>query len=74
MESASDDSGWARIGIVGQRIRNQSSFDSRNYGYAKLSKLIEASDLFEIRDAGTPDMAVRDPRGGWRRLPDERTP
>ena len=64
VESAADDSGWARIGTVGQRINNQSSFDSRNYGYAKLSKLIEASDLFEIRDAGSPDMAVRDPRAG----------
>jgi uncharacterized protein (TIGR00288 family) len=62
VDSASDDSGWARIGTVGQRISNQSSFDSRNYGYAKLSKLIEATDLFEIRDAGTPNMAVRDPR------------
>ncbi len=62
VESASDDSGWARIGTVGQRISNQSSFDSRNYGYAKLSKLIEATDLFDIRDAGTPNMAVRDPR------------
>ncbi len=64
VESAADESGWARIGTVGQRISNQSSFDSRNYGYAKLSKLIEATDLFEIRDAGGPDMAVRDPRAG----------
>lgn len=64
VESAADDSGWAKIGTVGQRISNQSSFDSRNYGYAKLSKLIEASELFEIRDAGSPDMAVRDPRAG----------
>ncbi len=62
VESAADDSGWAKIGTVGQRISNQSSFDSRNYGYAKLSKLIEATDLFEIRDIGGPDMAVRDPR------------
>ncbi|MGG5258171.1 NYN domain-containing protein [Phycicoccus avicenniae] len=64
VESASDETGWARIGTVGQRIARQSSFDSRNYGYAKLSKLIEASDLFEVRDAGTPDMAMRDPRAG----------
>jgi uncharacterized protein (TIGR00288 family) len=62
VESASDETGWAKIGTVGQRIARQSSFDSRNYGYAKLSKLIEASDLFEVRDAGTPDMAMRDPR------------
>ncbi|NHA67953.1 NYN domain-containing protein [Phycicoccus flavus] len=64
IDSASDDDGWARIGTVGQRINNQSSFDSRNYGYAKLSKLIEATDLFEIRDIGTPDMTVRDPKAG----------
>lgn len=64
VESAADESGWAKIGTVGQRISNQSSFDSRNYGYAKLSRLIEATDLFEVRDVGTPDMAVRDPRAG----------
>ncbi|MBM6403259.1 OST-HTH/LOTUS domain-containing protein [Phycicoccus sp. CSK15P-2] len=64
VDSASDDSGWAKIGTVGQRISNQSSFDARNYGYAKLSKLIETTDLFEIRDPGTPDMAVRDPHAG----------
>ncbi|WP_239111792.1 NYN domain-containing protein [Phycicoccus sonneratiae] len=62
VDSASDETGWAKIGTVGQRIARQSSFDSRNYGYAKLSRLIEASDLFEVRDAGTPDMAMRDPR------------
>ncbi|MGL5865985.1 MAG: NYN domain-containing protein [Dermatophilaceae bacterium] len=59
VSSAADEVGWARIGPVAQRISNQSSFDSRNYGYAKLSKLLEASDLFEVRGAGTPDMALR---------------
>ena len=63
VEGAADDDGWARIGTVGQRISNQSSFDPRNYGYAKLSKLLEATDLFEIRDAGGPTMAVRSRRG-----------
>ena len=57
-----DDEGWARVGTVGQRISNQSSFDPRNYGYAKLSKLLEATDLFELRDIGGPGMAVRDRR------------
>ncbi|MGL5910508.1 MAG: NYN domain-containing protein, partial [Phycicoccus sp.] len=32
VSSAADESGWARIGPVAQRISNQSSFDSRNYG------------------------------------------
>jgi uncharacterized protein (TIGR00288 family) len=63
VEGAADDSGWARVGTVGNHISNQSSFDPRNYGYAKLSKLLEATDLFDIRDAGGPNMAVRDRRG-----------
>ncbi len=63
VEGAADDSGWARVGTVGNHISNQSSFDPRNYGYAKLSRLLEATDLFDIRDAGGPNMAVRDRRG-----------
>ncbi len=62
VESAADDAGWALVGTVGNRISNQSSFDSRNYGYAKLSKLLEATDLFEIKDSGASGMAVRDRR------------
>jgi uncharacterized protein (TIGR00288 family) len=62
VEGAADDAGWARVSTVGQRISNQSSFDARNYGYAKLSKLLEATDLFELRDVGGPGMAVRDRR------------
>jgi uncharacterized LabA/DUF88 family protein len=33
---------------VGGHIANQASLDSRNYGYAKLSGLFEAIDLFEV--------------------------
>ena len=54
VEGAADDSGWARVGTVGNHISNQSSFDPRNYGYAKLSKLLEATDLFDMRDSGGP--------------------
>jgi uncharacterized protein (TIGR00288 family) len=63
VEGAADDEGWARVGTVGNHISNQSSFDPRNYGYAKLSRLLEATDLFDIRDAGGQNMAVRDRRG-----------
>ncbi|MFL6166086.1 MAG: NYN domain-containing protein [Ornithinibacter sp.] len=63
VEGAADDAGWARVGTVGNHISNQSSFDPRNYGYAKLSKLLEATDIFDIRDPGGPNMAVRDRRG-----------
>jgi uncharacterized protein (TIGR00288 family) len=63
VEGAADDSGWARVSTVGNHISNQSSFDPRNYGYAKLSKLLENTDLFDVRDSGGPAMAVRDRRG-----------
>jgi uncharacterized LabA/DUF88 family protein len=62
VDGAADESGWASVNTVGQRIANQSSFDPRNYGYGKLSKLLEATDLFEIRGVGSPAMAVRDRR------------
>jgi uncharacterized LabA/DUF88 family protein len=49
VEASSDDSGWSRLGPVGNNIAKQSpEFDSRNYGYAKLSALVTATDLFEI--------------------------
>ncbi|HEY1011894.1 MAG TPA: NYN domain-containing protein [Herpetosiphonaceae bacterium] len=46
--STQDDDGWSPLTKVGSHITNQSSFDARNYGYAKLSMLFEAIDLFEI--------------------------
>ncbi|MGH3567025.1 MAG: NYN domain-containing protein [Pseudonocardia sp.] len=49
IEAASDDDGWASLAQVGHIITNQrSDFDSRNYGYAKLSDLIAATTLFEL--------------------------
>jgi uncharacterized LabA/DUF88 family protein len=48
IEAEADDDGWANLGAVGSHISKQASFDSRNYGYAKLSELIKAIDLFEV--------------------------
>ena len=49
ISSTLDDDGWSSLAVLGGHIKNQASFDSRNYGYAKLSGLFEAIDLFEIR-------------------------
>jgi len=49
VEQTADDDGWAHLGKVGQYISNNSSFSPVNYGYKKLSDLIKASELFEIR-------------------------
>ncbi|MBE9176048.1 NYN domain-containing protein [Synechocystis salina LEGE 06155] len=48
ISSTIDDDGWSSLAEIGGHIKNQASFDSRNYGYAKLSSLFEAIDLFEI--------------------------
>lgn len=49
VEASSDDTGWARLGPVGANIAKQSpEFDSRNYGYAKLSALVSATELFDV--------------------------
>ncbi len=51
LEAASDDTGWASLGTVGSIISKQSpDFDSRNYGYAKLSGLIKGIGLFDTEE------------------------
>jgi hypothetical protein len=61
VEAGADDEGWAGLGAVGQHISKQASFDSRNYGYAKLKDLYLATGLFDIqtKDKG---VYVRDKR------------
>jgi uncharacterized LabA/DUF88 family protein len=49
VEAASDEDGWAQLGSVGHIITKQHpDFDSRTYGYAKLSDLMAATTLFEL--------------------------
>lgn len=49
VSSTQDDDGWSSLAEVGAHIENQASFDPRNCGYAKLSGVFEAIDLFEIQ-------------------------
>ena len=62
VQAAADDEGWARVGAVGTQIANQASFDHRNYGYATLTKLLVATQLFDIVDEGKSTVMVRDKR------------
>ncbi len=62
VQAAAQDDAWARVGAVGQQIANQASFDPRNYGYATLSKLLAATQLFEFQNEGTSNVMVRDRR------------
>ena len=50
VESCTDESGWAPLGAVGNVVANHvSDFDARHYGFRKLSALVEATGLFDIR-------------------------
>jgi len=49
VNTASSEDGWANLASVGQLLRKwQSDFDSRNWGYAKLSELIRATEHFTV--------------------------
>ncbi|MBW1789405.1 MAG: NYN domain-containing protein [Deltaproteobacteria bacterium] len=68
LAAASDDSGWAHLGVVGSNIAKQApEFDPRNYGYSKLGELAAATKLFEIdervqSDGHSRSIYVRDRR------------
>jgi uncharacterized LabA/DUF88 family protein len=60
-EAASDDDGWAPLASIGTIVTKQApDFDSRTYGYSKLSDLMAASTLFEIdrRSPGDGKQAI----------------
>lgn len=58
IEAAQDEDGWARLGPVGSHFNNQSPFDHRTYGYAKLSDLFTAIDLFEVKATNINEQKV----------------
>lgn len=50
VDDASDEAGWAHLGEVGSILtKKRPDFDSRNYGYSKLSDLLDASQRFEVK-------------------------
>ena len=52
VEATSDENGWSNLGPVGSTVSKQSpEFDPRNYGYARLSDLVQAIGLFEVKRA-----------------------
>ncbi|SCU83344.1 conserved hypothetical protein [Cupriavidus necator] len=48
-QAVSDEDGWLTLGSMGNHIAKQApEFDSRNYGYGKLSELVASTGLFEV--------------------------
>jgi len=63
VEQTMEDDGWANLADIGQYINNNSSFSPINYGYKKLSQLIDQIDLFDIYvDENSKQMSIRDKR------------
>ena len=63
IDAGSDDSAWAHLGEIGNYIANQApDFDPRNYGFKKLSNLVEGIGLFEVKRQGGSRIVVRDPK------------
>jgi len=55
-----EENGWSKLSRVGALISMHASFESKQYGYSRLSELIDAVGLFELkRDEKTKHFNVR---------------
>lgn len=63
VSTASGEDGWASLAVVGHLMRKQQpDFDSRNWGYAKLSDLVRTTNLFVVESTPGGGMRVQDRR------------
>ena len=63
VEQTMDADGWANLANIGQYINNSTSFSPINFGYKKLSNLIDEIDLFDVYlDEESKQMSIRDKR------------
>lgn len=59
VEASSDEDGRASLARVGGHLAKQSpDFDARNYGYARLSELAEASGILDVERVGDQPKVV----------------
>jgi uncharacterized LabA/DUF88 family protein len=55
IDDLADDDGWAFLGDVGNLLqKKQPNFDSRNYGFQKLTPLIRSISRFEVDERESP--------------------
>jgi len=61
LEKSGDDNGWAHLGTFGSYLQKiQPDFDSRLYGFKKLSDLVRGhSDLFATEERNAPGSPVK---------------
>ncbi|MBL1214783.1 MAG: NYN domain-containing protein [Ignavibacteriae bacterium] len=55
ISDVADDDGWAFLGDVGSLLqKKQPNFDSRNFGFQKLTPLIKSIDKFDVEQRDNP--------------------
>ncbi len=60
VSDVADDEGWAFLGDVGNLLqKKQPNFDSRNYGFQKLTPLIKSIKRFSIDERESPNGRVK---------------
>jgi uncharacterized LabA/DUF88 family protein len=68
VDDLADESGWAYLGGVGQKINNRSSeFDPRNYGFKKLGDMFRAIPQFETEERPQENGSGRQVYIRWKR-------
>jgi uncharacterized LabA/DUF88 family protein len=68
VDDLADESGWAYLGAVGQKVTNRSSeFDPRNYGFRKLGDLFRAIPQFETEERPQENGTGRQVYIRWKR-------
>jgi uncharacterized protein (TIGR00288 family) len=61
VQQAGGKDGWARIQAVRAALGPRESFSPGDYGHSNLSKLLKATNAFELRNEGSPAVQVRVP-------------
>ena len=60
IEDVADEDGWAFLGDVGSLlVKKQPNFDARNYGFQKLTPLINSIKKFEIEQREGPNPRIK---------------
>lgn len=60
MDALDQDDDWYTLGQIGQHITTATpDFDTRSYGFKKLSDLVQAVPIFETRRGGNNQLQVR---------------
>ena len=60
VSDTSEEDGWAFLGMVGNVLNKQKpDFDSRNYGYQKLTQFVKSLDSFEIEHRPTNNPGIK---------------